>query len=153
MKKRIDTLLYDTDTAKKIASYEAPYPRSDIQYYEEELYKKRTGEYFLYGSGNARSPYAEQVYGETSAWEDGEKIVPLSYEEAQKWFEKANNENDELATDEVYEKEFGTIKSDTSKKEQQIFRLSKTAIQKVERMEQKQGKTKSEIVENLIMSE
>ena len=117
------------------------------------MYKKRTGEYFLYGSGNARSPYAEQVYGETSAWEDGEKIVPLSYEEAQKWFEKANNENDELATDEVYEKEFGTIKSDTSKKEQQIFRLSKTAIQKVERMAQKQGKTKSEIVENLIMSE
>ena len=31
MKKRIDTLLYDTDTAKKIANYEAPYPRSDIQ--------------------------------------------------------------------------------------------------------------------------
>ena len=53
----------------------------------------------------------------------------------------------------MYEKEFGTIKADTSKKEQQIFRLSKTAIQKVERMAQKQGKTKSEIVENLIMSE
>ena len=139
MKKRIDTLLYDTDTAKKIANYEAPYPRSDIQYYENDLI--------------ASPKNSEQVYGETSAWEDGEKIVPLSYEEAQKWFEKANNENDELATDEVYEKEFGTIKSDTSKKEQQIFRLSKTAIQKVERMAQKQGKTKSEIVENLIMSE
>lgn len=153
MKKRIDTLLYDTDTAKKIASYEAPYPKSDIRFYEEELYKKRTGEYFLYGSGNGGSRYGEKVYSESSAWESGEKIVPLTYENAQRWFEKANNENDELATDKVYEEEFGTIKADTSKKEQQIFRLSKTAIQKVERMAQKQGKTKSEIVENLIMSE
>lgn len=154
MKKRIGTLLYDTNTAKELAKYVSPYGVRDNRHYIEWLYKKRTGEYFLYGEGNAGSCYSESVPGEEpSTRQAGANIIPLTFEKAQKWFEEANNVDNDLATDETYEAEFGTIKADKSEKEQQIFRLSKIAIQKVNRMAQIQHKTKSEIIENLIMSE
>ena len=58
MKKIIKGKVYDTDTAQKVAEYSNNYPRSDLHFYEEELYRKKTGEFFLYGSGNAASKYS-----------------------------------------------------------------------------------------------
>jgi hypothetical protein len=37
----------------------------------EELYRKRTGEYFLYGEGGPMSKYSRQV--EQNGWAEGEK--------------------------------------------------------------------------------
>ena len=86
MKKIINGKVYDTEKAKKVASWYSSYARNDFNYYEEELYKKKTGEFFLYGEGNAASPYSRSC-GQ-SEWCGGEKIVPLTFKEAQEWAEK-----------------------------------------------------------------
>lgn len=86
MKKIIDGRLYDTYTAKLIARYEASYPVDDYHYYTEALYKKRTGEYFLHGEGNAASQYAKKI--DHSIWSAGEALVPLPYDRAVKWAEE-----------------------------------------------------------------
>ena len=86
MKKIIGGKVYSTETAKKVASWYSSYARNDFHYYEEELYQKKTGEFFLYGEGNAASPYSKSC-GQNE-WCGGEKIVPLTFAEAQEWAEK-----------------------------------------------------------------
>ena len=86
MKKIIGGKVYDTEKAKKVASWYSSYARNDFHYYEEELYKKKTGEFFLYGEGNAASPYSRSC-GQNE-WCGGEKIVPMTFAEAQEWAEK-----------------------------------------------------------------
>ena len=86
MKKIINGKVYDTEKAKKVASWYSSYARNDFHYYEEELYQKKTGEFFLYGEGNAASPYSRSC-GQNE-WCGGEKIEPLTYKEAQEWAEK-----------------------------------------------------------------
>lgn len=46
MKKIINGKMYNTETAEKLTSWEHSY-RSQVDWYEEMLYKKKTGEYFL----------------------------------------------------------------------------------------------------------
>lgn len=86
MKKIINGKVYDTEKAKKVASWYSSYARNDFHYYEEELYQKKTGEFFLHGEGNASSPYSRSC-GQNE-WCSGEKIEPLTYKEAQEWAEK-----------------------------------------------------------------
>ena len=86
MKKIINGKVYDTEKAKKVASWYSSYARNDFHYYEEELHKKKTGEFFLYGEGNAASPYSRSC-GQNE-WCGGEKIVPMTFAEAQEWAEK-----------------------------------------------------------------
>lgn len=144
MRKRIGTLMYDTATAKKLGEYDSDYAVTDNDYYREELYKKRTGEYFLYGKGNPTSPYAQPAYG-NDGFMAGEDIKPLTYDEAKKWAEK-------LDDDDLYKKEFDTVKNDEEKVTTSLA-LHKTAKRKLERLAQKQGITQGEVVENMIMSE
>lgn len=99
MKKIIGGKRYDTDTAKFLgyAGYSHP---GDFAFWSEHLYRKRTGEYFLHGIGGAMSKYARRVGPDE--WSGGEKIRPLSPEEAQKWAEE------HMDADE-YEQVFGKI--------------------------------------------
>ena len=46
MKKVINGKMYNTDTAKRMADWSYGYP-GNFEYYEEELYKKKTGELVL----------------------------------------------------------------------------------------------------------
>ena len=85
MKKIINGKVYDTEKAKKVVSWYSSYARNDFHYYEEELYRKKTGEFFLYGEGNAASPYSKSC-GQNE-WCGGERIEPLTFKEAQKWAE------------------------------------------------------------------
>lgn len=87
MRRIIGGRLYDTDTARKVGStwHTDGFRVGDFHYYEEALYAKRTGEYFLHGRGGAETPYAEPV-GLTGL-QGGEKIVPLGQEEARAWAE------------------------------------------------------------------
>lgn len=100
MKKIINGKKYDTETATKKASAYASCSMSDFGYWEEELYQKRTGEFFLYGHGGPASKYSVTV-GQNE-WSGGEKLIPLSMEAAQKWAEK------HLDGDE-YEEIFGEV--------------------------------------------
>ena len=99
MKRIINGRRYDTETAKLLG--QASYSNStDFAYWSEELYVKRTGEYFLYGEGGPMSKYSQQV-GQNE-WTGGQEIIPLSLKEAKKWTEKY------LDADE-YEKIFGKV--------------------------------------------
>lgn len=85
MKKIIDRKLYDTDTAKEIASYSYGY-YGDFSYIDETLYRKKTGEFFLYGSGGPMTKYSEQR--SSNEWGSGEAIIPLDIDEAKEWLEQ-----------------------------------------------------------------
>ena len=99
MKKIINGKKYDTNTAKMVG--ETSYSNwGDFEYWYEALYRKKTGEFFLYGEGGAMSRYAQRIGQNT--WGGGEQIIPLTLAEAQEWAEKY------LDADE-YEKIFGKI--------------------------------------------
>lgn len=82
MKKIINNKLYDTETARKIDYYQYS-NASDWFYVYEALYKKRTGEYFLYGEGGAMSKYS--VSCGNRQYSGSSEIIPLSKEEAKEW--------------------------------------------------------------------
>ena len=98
MKKYIDGKCYDTETAKYIGSDSYAYP-GDYNYWEEKLYRKKTGEYFLHGEGGANTRYSVSI--DQNSWTGGEKIIPLTKEEAREWAE-------EHLSEEKYEAEFVT---------------------------------------------
>lgn len=104
MKQYIKNKSYDTSTAAHIGSYEYG-GASDLDHFCETLYRKRTGEYFLHGSGGAMSRYA--VMSVANSWSGGEKISPLTADQAREWAQ----EHLDTAT---YDSEFGEIVDDNS---------------------------------------
>lgn len=89
MKKVINGKRYDTETAQEVAMYQSDYPMNDFNYYCETLYKKKTGEFFLFGEGHGLSKYAHH-YGNSSGW--GEHIIPLTIDRAKRWAEKLDGD-------------------------------------------------------------
>lgn len=78
----IGTRRYNTETAKKVLSVE-----SDIHtdsYYKEDLYQKRTGEYFLHCKGGPQSKYRDYNKGQ-GCWVESEVILPLSIDSMNSW--------------------------------------------------------------------
>jgi hypothetical protein len=130
---------YDTETAKRLASAGYSYP-SQFDYWQETLYQKRTGEFFLHGEGGANSKYAEQI--ERNSWCGGEKIIPISHKEAKKWGEKY------LDADE-YEKIFGQIEEG---KTTVCISLTNEAIAKLKEMALEQKISVSEWIEKAVQS-
>ena len=88
MKKIINGKLYDTDTAKEFGTYLNGYDYTDLRRMRETLYKKKTGEFFLYGCGGPMSKYAESCGNTTCS---GAAIIPLTLDEAKKWAEEHIN--------------------------------------------------------------
>lgn len=86
MKKIINGKRYDTDTAAEVGYWDSEVGKGSFLWYEETLYRKRSGEFFLHGYGHAASPYA-QADGEGGS-DPGEKIVPLTEDEAKTWVEQ-----------------------------------------------------------------
>lgn len=140
MKKVINGKRYDTDTAKKLAS-DWYSNCTDFHYWEETLYRKNTGEYFLHGEGGPASKYAQSV-GQNS-WSGGEKLIPLSVENARKWAE------DHLDGDE-YEKIFGVIEETTSEKRTVAFSLTEAVIEKIKNGAATEGISMSEFISRIV---
>lgn len=92
--------MYNTETAKSLDSCTAGLSVNDLSYWDEELFIKKTGEYFLLGTGNAASKYSERVSSNT--WGGTSKIIPLSEDQAKEWAE------DNLSADE-YITIFGAV--------------------------------------------
>ena len=139
MKKIIEGKKYDTETAqkcgaKKYGNY------GDIKFIWETLYKKRTGEFFLHCEGGAATKYGEKVG--TNAWESGELIDPLSYEEAMDWAEE------NLSGDE-YEMIFGEVPEDDSTSVLSA-RIATSTIEKLKRFQSASGEKMGSIVEKAI---
>lgn len=84
MKMILNGRKYDTETATEIAC-DKDYPISDFHHYDETLYRKRNGEFFLYGHGGPLSKYSRAVSGGGQC--GSSRIIPLSDEEARTWVE------------------------------------------------------------------
>jgi len=99
MKKIINGRRYDTQTAKLVGhtSYSTP---GSLDYWSEDLYRKKTGEFFMHGQGGPMSKYLERT--EENEWSYGHEIRPISMDRAKAWAEKY------LDADE-YEKIFGKV--------------------------------------------
>jgi hypothetical protein len=139
MKKIINGRLYDTETAKELGG-DRYSNRRNFHHWAETLYKKRTGEFFIYGEGGPLSKYAEAVG--LNEWSGGERIMPLSYAEAQEWAEN------HLSGDE-YIDIFGEPEEDDTKQKITLS-LSAAAIAKAKQEAAKAGITLSAYIENLI---
>jgi hypothetical protein len=84
MKRIINGKMYNTATATLVGEHQY-LNFNDVDYESEELYLKKTGEWFLYGEGGPFSKYGEQCG--SNNWCDGEVIKPLTKEAARKWLE------------------------------------------------------------------
>ena len=140
MKKVIRGRLYDTEKAVLVGEfYDKAMPEEDISFYLEELYRKRTGEYFLYGRGNAGSKYS--VWRGSTA-SGAEEILPLTYKQAQEWAE-------EYLPDDIYLKEFKTPERNDDKTIIS-FNLKIGNVEKLKLISAKQDKPMSSIIDELI---
>lgn len=85
MKKVINGRMYNTITAQKMATRAKK--REEMQahwaYWEEALYMKKTGEFFLYATGGPSSCYRDK--NAAGLFTSGEKILPLTDSEAAEW--------------------------------------------------------------------
>lgn len=142
MKKIISGRKYDTATAKSVGEYDKGYT-SDFHYFCETLYRKRGGEYFIHGEGNAASKYAESC-GDGS-WGAGERIIPLSYEDARKWAEEHLDADD-------YESEFGAVGEDEGESVVLSVRVSPSAKSALDRAAARTGRSKGEIVTEALLA-
>ena len=141
MKKIIDGKRYDTSTAKAVGcdSYSN---RRDFHFWEETLYQKRTGEFFLHGEGGAASKYAEAC-GQNE-WCGGEMLIPLTFKAARDWAEEHLSADD-------YEAVFGKVAEDDSKRLISL-NLPATAADTLKRLAAETGKSQSELVAEMILN-
>lgn len=139
MKKIINGRLYDTNTAKALGNWSNGGTWRDFEHKEETLYRKKTGEFFLYGEGGPSTNYAERV---DNAWRGGERIMPLSFQEAREWAEE------HLSGDE-YEEIFGEVSEDTSRV-QVCYSLSAAAVETIKRRAAEAGISASAYIESLL---
>lgn len=141
MKKIINGKVYDTDTARYVGSWENGCYQNDYNYVSEELYCKRTGEYFLYGEGGAGTKYSEMIG--TNSWSSGEMIIPLTYDIARKWAEEHLKADD-------YLEEFEPMPDDNTKTNC-TFYMGNGTIELLKDYARKQQKSMSECLENIII--
>jgi hypothetical protein len=143
MKKIINGKVYDTETAQEVGTWSNNLSnRRDFGWCSETLYRKKTGEFFLFGEGGPMSRYAESCGNNT--WSSGAAITPLTYPAAMQWAEE------HLTADE-YEQIFGRVVEDETRKTA-AYSLSVTAIEVLRRMAQAQGRPASEILDELILA-
>ena len=143
MKKIINGKLYDTATAKRLADWENMYDVGNFAYCHESLYRKKTGEFFLYGSGGPMTQYAEAV-GQNS-WRGGARIMPMTFAEAREWAEEHLDGDD-------YEEIFGEVSEDDSR-QQVCYSLSAATVETIRRRAAELGIAASAYIEQLVAAE
>jgi hypothetical protein len=139
MRKYYDGKVYDTERATLLAEFEHSY-YSQYDWYHEQLYRKRTGEYFLYGEGHAASPYC--TYSADGGRDPGEKIRPMTYDEARAWAERNLDVDD-------YDRLFG-VPEDDDDKTQVLIRMQQSTQVMLKDAATKEGTSMSAIVERLV---
>lgn len=139
MKKIISGKVYDTATARCIGGIS--YRLSDRLYgWSEDLYCKRTGEYFLHGEGGPGSKYSEPAG--PSETRGSERIYPLSYDDARAWAAQ------HLTADE-YAAEFGEITEGDASIRLNLY-ISASTAERARREAAKAGITISAYIESAI---
>lgn len=144
MKKIIKGKRYDTETATLCGSMSYGQGPRDFKHFSEELYQKRTGEFFLYCEGGPASQYAQEI--SINQWSGGELIRPLTLDEAKKWAE--NNLDGE-----EYEKIFTVEEEPEPGKKIQSFSLDGETIAALTRLSREHNLSRSQIIEDLVKRE
>lgn len=139
MKRIIRNRTYDTDTATSIGEWENIRDVCDATYVCETLYIKRNGEYFLHGWGGPMTRYSHIV--NDSTWTGGERITPLTYEQARRWAEEHLRAEEYMRAFEVVDDASEVVLS---------IRVSATAKAKLDRMAAQTGRSKSSILTELL---
>lgn len=139
MKKIIKGKIYDTDTARHIGWWENG--QGNLDYIQETLYCKRTGEYFLHGDGGPRTKYSK-MQG-TNSWSSGEMIIPLTYDTAREWAENHLSEDD-------YLKEFEPVADDDNKINCSFY-ITGGTMELLKDYARRQQKSMSECLEDMIV--
>lgn len=119
MLKRIGNKIYNTETAKEL-----------VKQTHEVLYKKRTGEYFLYDKSE-------------------QQIIPFTYKQAKIWLRGLVDKDNNYAG--LYNHEFGTLNN--KKIASTHLDLSREAKRKLQRLAYEKGVSITKLVEELIMKE
>jgi len=101
MKKTINGLTYNTETAALIGSDSYNGSCTDFQSWEENLYVTSKGNYFLQGSGGPMSKYSTPIGNNGRG--GGSDIIPLSKEDALAWAEEHDQDAVEHFVDMVEE--------------------------------------------------
>ncbi len=140
MNKVIRGKRYNTETAKLVGTWEANEPENSDFWEKEELYQKRSGEFFLIGQGGAQTQYALFSMGGES--KPGIELRPIEPEEASDWAEE------HLTADE-YEALFGPVAEDGSRGRITLTLLNST-IDTVRREAQRRKMNFNEYLEKLI---
>lgn len=102
MKAIINGKTYNTETAREIGYTYYGDPCDRLYSSEETLYRTPRGNYFLHGEGGAGTIYGHYVNGNTGVRAGGERIVPMSNEDAFRWAESR-------LSDSEFEAEFGSL--------------------------------------------
>ena len=142
MKKIIKGRMYDTTTAKELGWWENIQDVRNFSHFSETLYRKRTGEFFLYGKGGPSTKYSQRV--DQNCWSGGEDIIPVSAENARSWAEEHLDADN-------YEKIFGPVSED----EEDIlitFKASAAQDRKLADVAAERGTSKSELLRSMIDS-
>lgn len=140
MNKVIRGKRYNTETAKLVGTWEANEPENSDFWEKEELYQKRSGEFFLIGQGGAQTQYARFSMGGES--KPDIELRPIEPEEASDWAEE------HLTADE-YEALFGPVAEDGSRGRITLTLLNST-IDTVRREAQRRKMNFNEYLEKLI---
>ncbi|MEG0505706.1 MAG: hypothetical protein RR547_13745, partial [Raoultibacter sp.] len=85
MRMIINNKVYDTDTAKLLGSFDNGERPGDLHSIEQALYRKKTGEYFVFSEGGAATRYATK---KIDGWSSGWDIDPMGYRKAKEWAEE-----------------------------------------------------------------
>lgn len=139
MKWIIDGRMYNTESAKELGYYASGSDRTNFSFYEQWLYQKRNGEFFLHCSGGSLSPYARSIGRDH--WAGGDQIIPLSYDMAKEWAEKY------LSADN-YESIFGKV--DEGSFYSICCSLSAEAYRKLKILTSKKSQSMGKIIEQLL---
>ena len=86
MKRIIDGVTYNTETATLIYRDALEGSWNDYKWQSESLYKTRSGRFFLHGEGGAGTKYGKAV--STTSRAGGEQIKPISEDDARRWLEQ-----------------------------------------------------------------
>ena len=126
MNKIIKGKRYNTESAVHLANWDNGLGNNDLNYCRGELYRTRSGNYFLYGTSGRV----------------GADIEPLSFDEAKEWAEQ------HLDGDE-YEVIFGIIEEESEKeaKEKILVTIQCETVAKLREVAKSTGATVSWLVE------
>lgn len=138
MKKVIQGVLCDTKTANRLGVYQY-LSRRDFHYFREELYRTKSGKFFLYGEGGAASPYATKVA--QNEWTGGEKIKLLPPEAARQWAEEHLDGDEYIAA-------FGEPDEDG---EPVVLTIDSATKRRLDRMKEATGKSIKQLVAEAVI--